>query len=98
MKRGLDQMTTFAEYSHEVYMACTPDLAAQYLFKHANARSVRHWDPDVLDNKLERFGFGLLLVAGTFGVHVVRKLRAQYPKPEKIKELMDTLHARSSRR
>jgi hypothetical protein len=28
LKRGLDQMTTFSDYAHEVYLACTPELVS----------------------------------------------------------------------
>jgi len=62
LDRALDQMTTFAEYANRLYLACTPALAAQYLDCHAESRGVRHWDPNVFDRKLERLGFGLLLV------------------------------------
>lgn len=64
LSRGLDQMTTFAEHSNKVYLACTPSLAAQYLQKHAEGRSTKGWDPTVLRKKLDHFGFGLLLVEG----------------------------------
>jgi hypothetical protein len=64
LRRGLDQMVTYNDYAHEVYLACTPALAIQYLDSHANARAVQHWDSEVLDRKLEKFGLGLLLVEG----------------------------------
>jgi hypothetical protein len=60
--RALDQMTTFREYSHVVYIACTPFFAAEYLVKHVSARGVHHWDPLALKRKLQTFGFGMLLV------------------------------------
>ena len=62
LKRGLDQMTTFADYAHVVYLAVTPALGAEFLDSHAEGRGVQRWDPDVLNRKLETFGFGLLLV------------------------------------
>lgn len=71
LKRGLDQMVTFRDYAHDVYLACTPALAAEYLAAHADARGVQRWDPEVLDRKLEQFGFGLLLVEGeSVNVHL----------------------------
>lgn len=71
LKRGLDQMTTFAEYSHKVYLACTPELAAKYLWSHSKAQNVPHWEGDVLARKLQQFKFGLLLIEGeaVFEVH-----------------------------
>jgi hypothetical protein len=62
LKRGLDQMTTFKEYANEVYLACTTRFALEFLQKHAEAPSVRHWDPEVLNNKLRQLGIGLLVV------------------------------------
>ena len=62
LERGLDQMTTFQDYCHEVYLACSPELAASYLFAHGDATAVSHHDPNALNRKLLRFGIGLLLV------------------------------------
>jgi hypothetical protein len=61
-RRGPDQMGTFAEYVHGVYLACTPAFAAEYLERNAENRNVNHWDSSVLDRKLKQGGFGLLLV------------------------------------
>lgn len=61
-RRGPDQMGTFAEYAHAVYLACTPAFAAEYLQKNADNRNVNHWDPGLLDRKLKQGGFGLLIV------------------------------------
>lgn len=59
-KRALNQMSTFAEYVNTVYMACTPDFAAEYLDH--NEQSTGHWDQEVLERKLAGGGFGLLIV------------------------------------
>jgi hypothetical protein len=59
-KRALNQMSTFAEYTNAVYMACTPDFAAEYLDH--NEKSTGHWDQEVLERKLTGGGFGLLIV------------------------------------
>lgn len=61
-KRGIDQMTTYADYAHAVYLACTPAMAFDFLNDHANARGVHKWDPKALENKLGRAGIGLLIV------------------------------------
>src|SRR5260370_13484779 len=63
-ERALDQMTTFRQYTQLTYLACTPTMAADYLDRHAEARGVKQWDSAVFKNKLESFGFGLLLVEG----------------------------------
>ena len=60
--RGIDQMGTFAEYAHTVYLACTPAFCAEYLDRNAESRGVNHWDPSVLERKLTVGGFGLLIV------------------------------------
>ena len=59
-KRALNQMSTFAEYTNAVYMACTPDFAAEYLDH--NERSTGHWDQEILERKLTGGGFGLLII------------------------------------
>jgi hypothetical protein len=61
-KRGLNQLATFADYTHTTYMACTASFGAEYLHWHANAATVRHWDPDALTSQLRRAGIGLLLL------------------------------------
>jgi hypothetical protein len=95
LKRGLDQMVTFRDYAHEVYLACTPALAAEYLDAHAEARGVQRWDSDVLDRKLEQFGFGLLLVEGEdVNVHLEPK-RTEVSKV-KLAELEAALRAANS--
>jgi hypothetical protein len=65
LKRGMNQMATYAQYTNRVYLACTPWLAAEFLHDHASARSVKRWDPLIFNNKLERAGFGLLIVQGS---------------------------------
>jgi len=59
-KRAINQMGTFSEYTNLVYMACTPDFAAEYLDH--NEQSTGHWDREVLERKLIAGGFGLLIV------------------------------------
>jgi len=67
LRRGLDQMTAFAEYVNEVWLACTPLMAAEYLHKHTASKTVRRWDPEVLNRKVSEFGSGLLIVADSGG-------------------------------
>lgn len=71
--RAADQMTTYADYAHEVYVACTPAMAVAYLDAHARGRGTSGWDPQVFNRKLEKLGAGLLLVEGD------RVLQAQLP-------------------
>ena len=60
-KRALNQMDTFGEYSNAVYMACTPDFAAEYLDRNEQATD-SHWHRDALEQKLSAGGYGLLIV------------------------------------
>lgn len=82
LKRGLDQMTTFAQYAHETYLACTPYFAADYLDRHSEGAKVRHWEANVLREKLEAFGFGLLLVEGERVYEVMKPMR-RAPRSDK---------------
>jgi hypothetical protein len=87
LKRGLDQMTTFGTYAHEVYLACTRYMAAEYLSRHADAKNVHHWDPDVLNDKLRQLGFGLLLVDGDDVDEIIPPVRRS-PDAKKVKEVL----------
>lgn len=91
-ERALDQMTTFGQYTHAVYLACTPAMAAEYLDKHAEARGVHHWDSTVLRKKLESFGFGLLLVEGST-VYEVMKPTEKEPNGGKAREVLNAMAA-----
>lgn len=91
LKRGLDQMTTFGEYSNQVYLACSAAMAADYLGKHASAHSVKHWDPEVLNNKLRAFGFGLLLIwTHDMAIEVLAPTERS-PAKNKLDEVLDLL-------
>jgi hypothetical protein len=90
LQRGLDQMTTFGEYAHGIYLACTPALAAEYLDRHSSGRNVHHWDPKVFHRKLKSFGFGLLLVEGE-KVYEILKPSEREPDGCRIKETIAAL-------
>lgn len=89
LKRALDQMTTFGEHATQVYLACTPAMAAEYLDGHARAHNVKRWDETVLNRKLKAFGFGLLLVRPNFNDHVELIEPAFRPVP--AKNLLDVI-------
>lgn len=90
-ERCLDQMSTYGQYAEEVYLACTPYMAAQYLHRHADARGVRHWDPHVFNRKLEHLGFGLLLImahgANPVVLETIKPARRK-PDDKKLKEVL----------
>lgn len=77
LKRGFDQMTTFADYAHGVYLACTPEMAFNFLQDHAKARAVHKWDFKALENKLSRAGIGLLIVQEGLVVNMLQAKPSQ---------------------
>jgi hypothetical protein len=91
--RAIDQMTTYADYTHEVYVACTPAMAVAYLDAHSNGRGTSGWDPQVLNRKLEKLGLGLLLVEGE-EVCVLRRPRQQTPLNKNVDEVLAALKTR----
>lgn len=90
LKRGLDQLATFKDYANAVYLACTPALAASYLDRHAGARNVRQWDPELLTRKLKTMGVGLLIVEGSMVMEMLKPVETA-PDDRKNKELLDVL-------
>ncbi len=93
LKRGLDQMASYGDYAHKVYLACTPFLAAEYLWAHAGGVKVKHWDAHVLDRKLEQIGSGLLLVEGE-SIYEYRTPRLRTPDSKKLEEVELALKGR----
>ena len=64
-KRFCDQASNYRLYADQVYLACTPHMAAEYVKKHAMPRGkLKKWDPEVFNDKLKGIGCGLLLVLG----------------------------------
>jgi len=82
-KRALNQMSTFAEYANAVYMACTPDFAAEYLDH--NEQSTGHWDLEVLERKLTSGGFGLLIVERDQAFEVVKPIEKEPSDANSVK-------------
>ncbi len=91
-RRGPDQMGTFAEYAHAVYLACTPAFAAEYLERNADHPSVGRWDPTLLDRKLKQGGFGLLIVERDKVFEVIKPVE-QTPAEDKVAKVVSTLPA-----
>jgi hypothetical protein len=91
-RRGPDQMGSFAEYAHAVYLACTPAFAADYLERNAEHRAVNHWDPTLLDRKLKQGGFGLLMVERDNVFEVIKPVE-QSPLPERVSKIISGLPA-----
>jgi hypothetical protein len=90
VKLGLDQMATYRDYCHEVYMACTPAMIADQLARHADGRGVRRWDHDVFYRRLRDLGFGLLIVEAAT-IYEFIKARENRPTDGKCDELVATL-------
>jgi len=91
-RRGPDQMATFAEYAHVVYLACTPAFAAEYLERNAENRSVNRWDATLLDRKLKQGGFGLLIVERDHVFEVIKPVE-QNPSEERVRRIIHSLPA-----
>ena len=91
-RRGPDQMSSFAEYAHAVYLACTPAFAADYLERNAEHRAVNHWDPTLLDRKLKQGGFGLLIVERDTVFEVIKPVE-QSPSAERVSKIINGLPA-----
>lgn len=91
-RRGLDQMATFAEYAHAIYLACTPAFAADYLQRNADNRNVNHWDATLLDRKLKQGGYGLLIVERDHVFEVTKPVE-QNPSDEKVNRIIQSLPA-----
>ncbi|MGH7282633.1 MAG: hypothetical protein ACRELY_13990 [Polyangiaceae bacterium] len=89
-EHALDQMTTYRDYVHQVYLACTPFMAAEMLSQHAKRPHVRRWDFDLLHRRLNELGLGLLLVEGN-DVYEVIEPDTTTPDPEKVKELKSAI-------
>lgn len=96
LKRGVDQMTTYADYAQKVYLACTPDLAASYLAANASAEHVPAWDGAVLARKLQKLSVGLLLVEGATVVeaHPAGEHRPTDDKLGAVERLVKSMTAR----
>lgn len=64
LHHALNQMAVFQTYTHAMYLACTPALAAEYLAAQAAAANPPRWDGEALRRRLRESGFGLVLVEG----------------------------------
>ena len=64
LDHALREMKTSREHTHASYIACTPALAAEFLWAQASASAVPHWDANTLRRRLLASGCGLLLVEG----------------------------------
>jgi len=64
LARALDEMKTSREHTHASYVACTPALAAEFLWDQATASGATHWDAEALRRRLQACGGGLFVVEG----------------------------------
>lgn len=90
LKRGFDQLVSFAEYSSFTYLALSPYVAAEYLDRHSEGVAVRHWDADALNRRLRDYGFGLLIVEGA-AVHEIFRPTQRSPSPRAMEDLQRAL-------
>jgi hypothetical protein len=94
LKRGLDQLAAFGDYSTGVYLACTPLLAASYLYKHAVGKEVMHWDEEILDRRARDHGFGILIVEGDDVYEWIKPKKFAITEP-KMRELRAAIAKRT---
>ena len=92
--RAFHQLSTYAGYAHDTYLACTPDFVAQVHWHHFNAKNVHRYDAGILEQALDRVGAGLLLVEGT-RVTVARKPKRRKVQEAKLVEVRSALAARA---
>lgn len=71
LDRALDEWKTSRANTHATYIACTPALAAAFLWEQATRPGVSRWDADALQRRLKASGCGLLLVEGDAVVQAV---------------------------
>jgi riboflavin biosynthesis pyrimidine reductase len=64
LDRALEEMKTGRQHTHASYIACTPALAAEFLWVQAAASAASHWDAELLRRRLQASGCRLLLVEG----------------------------------
>jgi len=62
LERALEEMKSSRELANASYIACTPALAAEYLWAQITPGS--RWGGDALRRRFQESGFGLLLVEG----------------------------------
>jgi len=71
LERALDEMKGSEAHTHASYVACTPALAAEFLWAQATASTVPRWDAEALRRRLTDCGCGLLLVEGDAVAHAL---------------------------
>jgi hypothetical protein len=64
LDRALDDMKASREQTHASYIACTPALAAAFLWAQATRPGISRWDGAALQRRLQVSGCGLLMIEG----------------------------------
>ena len=89
LRPALERMSAFAPFTHAMYLACSPALAADVLVTHAKGPRALHWEPDAFRNQLAAGGFGLLLIEGD----AVSEVLAPKERKPDVAKLMDIARA-----
>jgi hypothetical protein len=90
LERALDDMKTARHLTHASYIACTPALAAEFLWAQAAAPGVSRWDAEALRRRLQASGCGLLVVEGD-AVSQALLPKERQPDVTKLAELAATI-------
>jgi hypothetical protein len=92
LERALDEMKAAGEPTHASYIACTPALAAEFLWAQATLPKVSRWDAEALRRRLQGSGCGLLLVEGDAVVQAVPP-KERRPDSAKVAELATAIQS-----
>jgi len=91
---ALDEKKPSREQTHASYIACTPALAAEFLWANASRAGNKRWDADALLRRLQASGCGLLLVEGDAVAQAILPKERRLTSAE-IAQLSTTIHSTS---
>jgi hypothetical protein len=86
LERALEEMKTAKHSTHASYVACTPAVAAEFLWTQAAAPGAHRWDAEALRRRLQASACGLLLVEGDAVSHAL-PAKERRPDVAKLAEL-----------
>ena len=91
---ALDEKKASREQTHASYIACTPALAAEFLWAQSSQAGNASWDAAALLRRLQASGCGLLLIEGDAVAQAVLPKERRMSNAE-IAQLSTALHSTS---
>ena len=92
------QISNYTLFADEVYLACTPHMAVEYLRRHASMTPKgvvrRRWDPTIFDHKLRGLGCGLLLVVGEEVQLILKPEPTRSPEEHRVRDVFQECERR----